>query len=347
MAALMIDYRARIEEAIQRVEAKSFELSSIISDLSAQHDRLIAARSVLDDMDMIFGREADTSSTAARKDAPQGREGEEDSPLPNNAARDHHDQDRESGGGLATLQSDTSARTVPPRAGTLSPAGTQAPHVEAHIETGGHTLDQGEGQHGAQALPEPSSGNEGGSAGRLHSSLLLPSESPASVPEVLPTGKPGGDADTSSPAPSSKPTLRQRILELHAAHPEYTVKQAVEALRTTKSSLSAYSSILKIKWRAEREPAGGGSVPDAASPAPQPIRPPVASPAPARPMPSGTLFRLTDGNGLYLHQSCTAMTPQVHYAWTGTADKLLAVRQKFPIARDLTEQVVLKSMRAA
>lgn len=64
-------------------------------------------------------------------------------------------------------------------------------------------------------------------------------------------------------------------------------------------------------------------------------------------MPSGTLFRLTDGNGLYLHQSCTGMTPQVHYAWTGTADKLLAVRQKFAIARDLTEQVVLKSMRAA
>lgn len=343
----MIDYRARIEEAIQRVEAKSFELTSIISDLSAQHDRLIAARSALDDMDMIFGREADTSSTAARKDAPQGREGEEDSPLPNNAARDHHDQDRESGGGLATLQSDTSARTVPPRAGTLSPAGTQVPPVEAHIETGGHTLDQGEGQHGAQALPDettdapPTPGN----ASVIGEGTVATAS--AALPEPLPTGKPGGDADTSSPAPLSRKTVQQRILDLHAAHPDYTQAQAIDALGVSAGAVRGYSSLLKIKWRSAREPAGGVSAPDAPSPAPAPIRPPMASPAPTRTMPSGTLFRLTDGNGLYLHQSCTGMTPQVHYAWTGTADKLLAVRQKFGIARDLTAQVVLKSMRAA
>lgn len=333
MGALMIDYRARIEEAIQRVEAKSFELSSIITDLSAQHDRLIAARSVLDDMDMIFGREADTSSTAARKDVP-GKTTVRDALAqigedPVKAAQPPVSEE------AAFASTGDSIRTRVPEDNI--PAGTQAPPVEAHTETGGHTMDQGEGQYGAQALPDETTDAPPtpGSASVIGESTVATAS--AALPESLPTGKPGGDADTSSPAPASKPTLRQRILELHAAHPEYTVKQVVEALRTTKSSVSAYSSILKIKWRAEREPAGGGSVPDA----------PVASPAPARPMPSGTLFRLTDGNGLYLHQSCTAMTPQVHYAWTGTADKLLAVRQKFAIARDLTEQVVLKSMRAA
>lgn len=293
MGALMIDYRALIEEAIQRVEAKSFELSSIITDLSAQHDRLIAARSVLDDMDMIFGREADTSSPEPKVTAASG---DDDPPV------------------------------------------AEAPEQTVQeIDTGGHTLDQGEGQHGAQALPDETTDAPPtpGSASVIGESTVATAS--AALPEPLPTGKPGGDADTSSPAPSSKPTLRQRILELHAAHPEYTAKMAAEALGATKGSVTGYAAILKIKWRAEREPAAGGSVPDA----------PMASPAPVRHMPSGTLFRLTDGNGLYLHQSGTAMTPQVHYAWTGPADKLLAVRKKFAIARDLTEQVILKSMRAA
>lgn len=344
----MIDYRARIEEAIQRVEAKSFELTSIILDLSAQHDRLIAARSALDDMDMIFGREADTSSTAARKDVPEGKPVTEINPAPltQHGFATPDDLDNEAAQS-APLQSETSAPVVPWSADTLAPAGTQVPPVEAHTETGGHTLDQGEGQHGAQALPDettdapPTPGN----ASVIGEGTVATAS--AALPESLPTGKPGGDADTSSPAPLNRKTVRQRILDLHAAHPDYTQAQAIDALGVSAGAVRGYSSLLKIKWRSAREPAGGVSAPDAPSPAPAPIRPPMASPAPTRTMPSGTLFRLTDGNGLYLHQSCTGMTPQVHYAWTGTADKLLAVRQKFPIARDLTAQVVLKSMRAA
>jgi len=303
MGALMIDYRALIEEAIQRVEAKSFELSSIITDLSAQHDRLIAARSVLDDMDMIFGREADTSSPEPKVTAASG---DDDPPV------------------------------------------AEAPEQTVQeIDTGGHTLDQGEGQHGAQALPDETTDAPPtpGSASVIGESTVATAS--AALPEPLPTGKPGGDADTSSPAPLNRKTVRQRILDLHAAHPDYTQAQAIAALGVSPGAVRGYSSLLKIKWRSAREPAGGVSAPDAPSPAPAPIRPPMASPAPARPMPSGTLFRLTDGNGLYLHQSGTAMTPQVHYAWTGPADKLLAVRKKFAIARDLTEQVILKSMRAA
>lgn len=63
--------------------------------------------------------------------------------------------------------------------------------------------------------------------------------------------------------------------------------------------------------------------------------------------PQGTRFYLTDDNGLFLHNSCEAMTPQRQYRWEGTHAQLVACRAKYPLARDLGEHVVEPVQRVA
>jgi hypothetical protein len=94
-------------------------------------------------------------------------------------------------------------------------------------------------------------------------------------------------------------------------------------------------------------------------PAPQPeadvVEPaPEAAPAPVEPPPSseyqpviikrprGVRFRLRQGNGegKYLHMSGTGLVPGKSWAWIGTEAQLLAIRQKFPEAQELREEVV-------
>ena len=58
--------------------------------------------------------------------------------------------------------------------------------------------------------------------------------------------------------------------------------------------------------------------------------------------PKGTRFRLRVGigEGKYLHMSCVGLTSQKNFSWIGTEAQLLAVRQKFPDAKDLREEIV-------
>lgn len=53
------------------------------------------------------------------------------------------------------------------------------------------------------------------------------------------------------PASSPAPTTKSRIEALHAAHPEFTMRQAWEHLEITKGSLSGHSHLLKIHWAPE------------------------------------------------------------------------------------------------
>lgn len=62
-------------------------------------------------------------------------------------------------------------------------------------------------------------------------SEAAPLEAVAAAPEAVP------------PAP-----VRERVQALHDAHPEYTARQAREALDITKGSLSGHSSALGITW---------------------------------------------------------------------------------------------------
>lgn len=55
---------------------------------------------------------------------------------------------------------------------------------------------------------------------------------------------PAGEETPSSPAPR----IRDQVQALHDAHPEYTARQAREALGLTKGSLSGHSSALGIQW---------------------------------------------------------------------------------------------------
>ena len=53
-------------------------------------------------------------------------------------------------------------------------------------------------------------------------------------------------------------------------------------------------------------------------------------------------FRLTDGDGMYLHYSCLTMVKGIKDTWSGTEPQLNACRKAFPLARDLTERVIEK-----
>jgi hypothetical protein len=161
------------------------------------------------------------------------------------------------------------------------------------------------------------------------------SETPAPSPgseaavddaDAAPAG--GASRPDASPAPTS---TRQRVKQLHDEHPEYTRREAWEALGITEGSLSGHSSHLGIRWASQPEPARFTP------------HEPVATPAP-RPLPKGTQFRLRAGRGegKYLHMSGIGMTDNKTYAWIGTESQLVAVRRKFPEARELYDEVVEK-----
>jgi hypothetical protein len=194
-----------------------------------------------------------------------------------------------------------------------------------------------------------------------------PSTSPATIPEPEIPGStetsaetPGSeaavdDADAApageAPAPDASPaptSTRQRVKQLHDEHPEYTRRQAWEALGITEGSLSGHSFALGIKWkplepvRFER-PAPPPPPEDAIAPD-ETVTPSNGFSAPRPPRPKGAQFRLRAGRGegKYLHMSGVGMTDNKTYAWIGTEAQLLKLRQKFPDARDLVEEVVEK-----
>lgn len=176
-----------------------------------------------------------------------------------------------------------------------------------------------------------------------------PDASPAPVLSIViaekaPDPAPAGEPST-SPAPTS---TRQRVKQLHDEHPEYTRREAWEALGITEGSLAGHSHALGIRWkplepvRFER-PAPPPPPEDAIAPD-ETVTPSNGFSAPRPSRPKGTQFRLRAGRGegKYLHMSGIGMTDNKTYAWIGTESQLVAVRRKFPEARELYEEVVEK-----
>jgi hypothetical protein len=190
-------------------------------------------------------------------------------------------------------------------------------------------------------------------------------------PQVLPNssapGKSGGEQ--SSPAPTrhrNKPTRTDRIRALHASNPGLTAREASVCLDIKLTHLRELSRHAGLSWTraatgrprrdAAQSPASVHPPAEAPERPPASIRPPVAaspsagSAVVAKPMqraPKGTRFYLRDDAGLFLHYGCENMTSDKSYAWIGTADQLLACRQKFAIARDLTERAVPRETAGA
>lgn len=155
--------------------------------------------------------------------------------------------------------------------------------------------------------------------------------------------------------------VKGRVKALHDAHPEYTRKQAWEELGITEGSLAAYSYTLGIKWTPQPKPVKASPSPaPVVAPPPTPPRPVVERPdseadadfvpprlegAPARVVkPKGLRYRLRAGRGegKYLHMSGVGLTSQKAYAWIGSETHMAKMRERFPDARDLVEELVEK-----
>lgn len=177
-------------------------------------------------------------------------------------------------------------------------------------------------------------------------------------------------------------SLRQRVENVLAEHPDWTARQIGDHLGVHQKHIAsiarnnnlpvrklspeevlearrrggAMGGALGKQRREAGEPVEAREPPPAPTPPPEPERPPAppvlaASPSPGgvvtKPMaraPRGTQFRLRTGRGegKYLHQSGVGLVPGRTYAWMGSESQLLAVRQKFPEARDMYEEVVEK-----
>lgn len=156
--------------------------------------------------------------------------------------------------------------------------------------------------------------------------------------------------------------LAGRVIELHRQHRDWPATRIAAELDCEPEYVRATASRKELILPSERgyvqdrKPASAHPP----APAPEPIQTPERPPAPIRPpvasipsgtgsaivtkpmqrAPKGTRFYLRDDAGLFLHYGCENMTSDKSYAWTGTADQLLACRQKYPLARDLSERPV-------
>lgn len=112
-----MDARAKLDLAIEKLEAKAHDLASVLDDINSQHTRLVEARKVLDELDEIFGREADTQSPAplveAASDGPPPAVVAEPSAqgIPTDAAEATRPDPQRSGG--STSDGERSAAAVP------------------------------------------------------------------------------------------------------------------------------------------------------------------------------------------------------------------------------------------
>lgn len=178
---------------------------------------------------------------------------------------------------------------------------------------------------------------------------------PAHIPEPVPAGASAdavdGGSRSSSPAPAvASPTKRDLVLKAHAEHPEWTVREAAEHLGLTGNVVGGYASSLGIKFAPARP---ASAPPPEPVPAPQP-EPDHPEPLPGfggefvslpaiqlrKPKPAKTEFYLRADGGKYLHQSCQGLVPGKSYAWRGTEQQLLRVRERFPETRDMAEEAV-------
>lgn len=249
------------------------------------------------------------------------------------------------------LRADNAAQTVQPHAAVAS-----SEALPESVES----CAGGEGDR--KPLPDPIPAALPG-AGEV---APPPSTSPATIPEPEIPGStetsaeaPGSeaavdDADAAPAGEASRPdaspapiSTRQRVKQLHDEHPEYTRREAWEALGITEGSLAGHSHALGIRWkplepvrfeRAEPPPPEDAIGPE------ETVTDVVQTRVGAPSRPKGTRFRLRAGRGegKYLHMSTVGMTDNKTYAWIGTESQLVAVRRKFPEALDLYEEVVEK-----
>lgn len=165
-----------------------------------------------------------------------------------------------------------------------------------------------------------------------------PSPAPIAETSAIPAGK-GEAVVATGGLPGDRPkTLAERVAEFVNAHPhEFTAREVADHLpELNRNSVLAACSRDKLPVRKVTEEEAKERA-RAAAPEPAPA---VVPPAPVKHA-KGTKFRLRAANGKYLHMSCTTLTSDRSYAWSGTEDKLLAVRQRFEIARDLAEEVIV------
>lgn len=134
-----------------------------------------------------------------------------------------------------------------------------------------------------------------------------------------------------------EPTLKQRILDLYEAHPEYTARDAIEFLGCPRGSFQAYTSTLGLKWGQSPEPAREPveTVEPVAAPDGQPDQSPVRANGHA----SETRFFLRNEGGEYLHQGTHTFTRIAKFYWTGTEADILSLKKAKPYLSDLAEQV--------
>lgn len=200
------------------------------------------------------------------------------------------------------------------------------------------------------------------------SELEIPSEEiTPSEPEIPTIPQPQGGEEMVTvpeidlePAPIKTGTKYGQILEALRQNPQANARALASltgaALGTVRAYLTKAREELALEeaGRAERsqEAQKVAPAPKALSePKPQPV---PSAPAPrhvaAKPVaqpPKGTLFRLRNADGLYLHSDLNAMLKRglrfvgkKEYPWQGSERQLLAVRKMLPETINLREEVI-------
>lgn len=161
------------------------------------------------------------------------------------------------------------------------------------------------------------------------------------------------------------PTLKDALIDLAALHPDWTLSDATAHVlangwpETDERKVRSLCRVYGIEFR-KRLVGVASALPITSPPAElteterlaeeradegPPAEGATQAGPPAlqetnRTYPSGTRFRLRSADGKYLHESCFSLTTNLAYAWCQPESKLLAVRRKFELARDLIEEAV-------
>lgn len=162
------------------------------------------------------------------------------------------------------------------------------------------------------------------------------------------------------PAPVKRATKYERVLEALRENP----KANARALATISGCRISTAKVYLLKARAEIEDERVSEPPaepvKARKPAPAPVAAKKPEPRPtlpnepirtvhtvARQQPKGTMFRLRNADGLFLHCDLNAMirnglrfVGKHEYPWEGSERQLLAVRKMLPATIDLREEVI-------
>lgn len=152
----------------------------------------------------------------------------------------------------------------------------------------------------------------------------------------------------------AKDRMLERMSALYKNAPEMSLTEVASELNISRIKAGDFARELGLVWSktaAGPVPAAAatGEVGHAASPAatvvpfvPRKFGSGTVVHTPMKRASRKTMFRLTDGDGRYLHQSCLSMVQGTKNAWQGTEDQLLACRRKFLLAQDLKERKVEK-----